>query len=67
MKEEIKNSIPKGNGTHSDALSTLADILIETDTENKKSQKKNLTWVIISTIISFLVLLISLFTIFFKK
>lgn len=66
MKEEIKNTISKGNGTHTDALSTLADILIETDKENKKSQKKNLVWIVISTIISFVVLLISLFT-FLKK
>lgn len=61
MNEEIKNTISKGNGTNTAALSDLADILIKIDNKNKKSQKKNLLWVIISVIISFLVLLITIF------
>lgn len=64
MKDEIVNTIPRGNGSHTDALSTLADTLIKIDKENKKLHNKNLFWVIASTVISFLVLLISLFTLF---
>lgn len=64
MEEEIKNTIQKGNGSNVDALSTLADILIKTDKKNEKSQKKNIIWVKISALISFIVLVISLISIF---
>ena len=61
MNEEIENTIQKGNGSKTDALSNLADILIKTDKKNEKSQMKNLIWVKISVLISFIVLLISIF------
>jgi len=63
MKEELENPISKGNGSLNDGISHLADIMIEVDKKNDKVQKKNLIWLIVSTIISGLVLILTIFSI----
>lgn len=63
MNEENKysHSINRGNGTNNDALADIADLLVKSGNDNNKSQNKNFKWIIITTIITFISLLISIF------
>lgn len=64
MREKYSHKINRGNGSINDALADLADLLVNTAIDNNKDQKKNFKWLIISVVIAFLSLVISIIVFF---
>ncbi len=65
-KEELENPIRRGNGSMNDSLADLGDIILKTDKKNEKSQNKSFIWTVISVTISFLVLILTIVSLWFK-